>query len=179
MSEYLAAEATLLTIVSVFRQTEALKAPLQIKLVCAAGRTEVFGSDGLEADNLQSSGSQNQLATPRVEVLQKHNRRTVLKLNANSMTLQGFPLDDSVTAAGASVVTCFISPFLFYSLHARLAFPPTHLTPPASPAKQTRWPRLPLYVSAPLTFSFSSFMKLQKRHRTHLDFPFSHVEEAR
>lgn len=59
--------------------------------MCAAGRTEVFGGDGLEADNLQSSGSQNQLATPRVEVLQNHNR-TVFKHGE---------LDDRATRAAA------------------------------------------------------------------------------
>lgn len=38
----------------------------------AARPTEVFGGDGLEPDDLQSSGSQDQLAAPRVEVLRKH-----------------------------------------------------------------------------------------------------------
>lgn len=41
--------------------------------------TKVFGGDGLEADDLQSSGSQNQLAAPRVEVLQKDNPRKFSK----------------------------------------------------------------------------------------------------
>lgn len=41
-----------------------------------AGRTEVFGGDGLEADNLQSSGSQNQLAAPRVEVLRENDKKS-------------------------------------------------------------------------------------------------------
>lgn len=45
----------------------------------AAGRTEVFGGDGLETDDLQSSGSQDQLAAPGVEVLQKHNRGLMLR----------------------------------------------------------------------------------------------------
>lgn len=50
----------------------------------AAGRTEVFGGDGLEADDLQSSGSQNQLAAPRVEVLQRHERDLLFKLQLSA-----------------------------------------------------------------------------------------------
>lgn len=44
---------------------------LNTTLVLAC-RTEVFGGDGLEADDLQSSSSQDQLAAPRVEVLRNH-----------------------------------------------------------------------------------------------------------
>lgn len=37
-----------------------------------SGRTQVLGGDGLEADDLQCSGSEDQLAAPRVEVLHKY-----------------------------------------------------------------------------------------------------------
>lgn len=46
--------------------------------MCAAARTEVFGGDGLEANDLQRSGSQDQLAAPRVKVLQKQTGCSVM-----------------------------------------------------------------------------------------------------
>lgn len=52
--------------------TVSMRCRVFILILIPACRTEVFGGDGLEADDLQSSGSQDQLAAPRVEVLRNH-----------------------------------------------------------------------------------------------------------
>lgn len=53
-------------------------------------RTEVFGGDGLESDDLQSAGAQDQLAAPGVEVLQRQQKLDVqVKNKAESRNVTG------------------------------------------------------------------------------------------
>lgn len=53
--------------------------------------TKVFGCDGLEADHLQSSSSQDQLAAPRVEVLHKQKRLSNIFITQRRWAASVFP----------------------------------------------------------------------------------------